>query len=184
MCSAAIGERAHGYARDLHGRRLRPRPACRPQPSRWYRVADMRGTPAAVPISTGESRGIRDRCIAGSGSDTPVHGRQVPGRSTLPAPPLRRVPATEPLRDSRETTTPFAANSSASCGVHLPVAGEAEKVSKNVSARKCRPQVNDDSGWLVKWVAPDVRDPGRNDHRFAGVCNPGVLGPSDPRWRP
>jgi len=111
VCSAAIGERAHGYARDLDGRRLPPRPACRPPPARWYGVADMRGTPA-VPISTGESRGIRDRCITGSGSDTPVHGREVPGRSTLPAPPLRRVPATEPLRDSRETTTPFAANSS------------------------------------------------------------------------
>ena len=185
MCSAAIGERAHGYARDLHGRRLPPRPACRPPPARWYGVADMRGTPAAVPISTGESRGIRDRCITGSGSDTPVQGREVPGRSTLPAPPLRRVPATEPLRDSRETTTPFAANSSASCAWGSPSRrGRGRKGLEERLRSKCRPQVNDDSGWLLKWVAPDVRDPGWNDHRFAGVCNPAVLGPSDPRWRP
>ncbi len=125
----------------------------------------------------GSPGGFRIAVLRVAGSDTPVHGREVPGRSTLPAPPLRRVPATEPLRDSRETTTPFAANSSASCAWGSPSRrGRGRKGLEERLRSKCRPQVNDDSGWPLKWVAPDVRDPGWNDHRFAGVCNPGVLG--------
>jgi hypothetical protein len=50
--------------------------------------------------------------------------------------------------------------------------GRGRKCLEERLRSKCRPQVNDDSGWLLKWVAPDVRDPGWNDHRFAGVCNP------------